>query len=180
MSPFPSAGHLLSWAGLAPRLDESAGKRRSTRATGAVDTASTLSVISLDEAYLDVSENRRALPTARATAKEVRGRILAETGLTASAGISYNKFLAKLASDYRKPNGQFAITPEMGEAFVETLPVAKFHGVGPVTAAMRSQGRDSREAFALHRHGVEKCPACRVCGAEKTRHSPASSNCRQA
>jgi DNA polymerase IV len=91
--------------------------------------------LSLDEAYLDVSGNLRGLPTAWATAKEVRSRILEETGLTASAGISYNKFLAKLASDYRKPNGQFAITPEMGEAFVETLPVAKFHGVGPVTAA---------------------------------------------
>ena len=91
--------------------------------------------LSLDEAYLDVSENRRGLATAWVTAKEIRGRILEESGLTASAGISYNKFLAKLASDYRKPNGQFAITPEMGEAFVETLPVAKFHGVGPVTAA---------------------------------------------
>jgi DNA polymerase-4 len=61
--------------------------------------------------------------------------ILKETGLTASAGISYNKFLAKLASDQRKPDGQFAVTPEMGEAWVETLPVSRFHGVGPVTAA---------------------------------------------
>jgi DNA polymerase IV len=90
---------------------------------------------SLDEAYLDVSENRRGLPTASATAKEIRARIVEETRLTASAGISYNKFLAKLASDQRKPKGQFVITPEMGAAFVETLPVAKFHGVGPVTAA---------------------------------------------
>jgi DNA polymerase-4 len=90
--------------------------------------------LSLDEAYLDVSENLRGLPTASATAKAIRGRILEETRLTASAGISYNKFLAKLASDHRKPNGQFVITPEMGRAFVETLPVAKFHGVGPVTA----------------------------------------------
>jgi DNA polymerase-4 len=90
--------------------------------------------LSLDEAYLDVTENRRGLPTAWATAKEIRARILAETGLTASAGISYNKFLAKLASDQRKPNGQFAVTPEMGPAWVETLPVARFHGVGPVTA----------------------------------------------
>src|SRR5690606_3431990 len=90
--------------------------------------------LSLDEAYLDVTENLRGLPTAWATAKEIRARILAETGLTASAGISYNKFLAKLASDQRKPNGQFAVTPEMGAAWVETLPVARFHGVGPVTA----------------------------------------------
>jgi len=91
--------------------------------------------LSLDEAYLDVTANRRGIPTAWATAKEIRARILAETGLTASAGISYNKFLAKLASDYRKPNGQFAVTPEMGEAFVEALPIGKFHGIGPVTAA---------------------------------------------
>ena len=69
------------------------------------------------------------------TAKEIRARILAETGLTASAGISDNKFLAKLASDHRKPNGQFAVTPDMGEAWIEILPVANFHGVGPVTAA---------------------------------------------
>ncbi len=62
-------------------------------------------------------------------------RILEETGLTASAGVSYNKFLAKLASSQRKPNGQFVITPEMGGDFIASLPVAKFHGVGPVTAA---------------------------------------------
>ncbi|MBO9714552.1 DNA polymerase IV [Sphingomonas sp.] len=91
--------------------------------------------LSLDEAYLDVTDNRQALPTAWATAKAIRARIFAETGLTASAGISYNKFLAKLASDQRKPNGQFAVTPEMGAAWVETLPVERFHGVGPVTAA---------------------------------------------
>jgi DNA polymerase-4 len=90
--------------------------------------------LSLDEAYLDVTENLRGIPTASATAKEIRARILAETSLTASAGISYNKFLAKLASDYRKPNGQYVITPEMGAPFVEALPVGKFHGVGPVTA----------------------------------------------
>lgn len=90
--------------------------------------------LSLDEAYLDVTANRRGIETAWATAKEIRARILEETGLTASAGISYNKFLAKLASDQRKPNGQFAVTPEMGAAWVETLPVARFHGVGPVTA----------------------------------------------
>lgn len=90
--------------------------------------------LALDEAYMDVTENRQNIPTAWATAKIIRARILKETGLTASAGISYNKFLAKLASGQRKPNGQFAITPEMGEAFIETLPVDKFHGVGPVTA----------------------------------------------
>ncbi|MHB8284773.1 MAG: DNA polymerase IV [Caulobacteraceae bacterium] len=91
--------------------------------------------LSLDEAYLDVTANKAALPTAWATAKAIRARIFDETGLTASAGVSYNKFLAKLASDQRKPNGQFAIMPQDGETFVEALPVAKFHGVGPATAA---------------------------------------------
>lgn len=90
--------------------------------------------LSLDEAYLDVTANRRGIETAWKTAKEIRARILDETGLTASAGISYNKFLAKLASDQRKPNGQFAVTPDMGAAWVESLPVSRFHGVGPVTA----------------------------------------------
>jgi DNA polymerase-4 len=91
--------------------------------------------LSLDEAYLDVSADRRGLATAWLTAKEIRARIFEETGLTASAGISYNKFLAKLASDQRKPNGQFAVTPDMGSTWVQTLPVTRFHGVGPVTAA---------------------------------------------
>jgi DNA polymerase-4 len=90
--------------------------------------------LSLDEAYLDVTANLRGLPSASATASEIRARILSETGLTASAGISYNKFLAKLASDHRKPNGQFVVTPATGPAFIAALPVLKFHGVGPVTA----------------------------------------------
>lgn len=90
--------------------------------------------LSLDEAYLDVTENLRGLPTAWVTAGEIRARILAQTQLTASAGISYNKFLAKLASDHRKPNGQFAVTPEHGADFVAALPVGKFHGIGPKTA----------------------------------------------
>ena len=98
------------------------------------DYTTLIQPLSLDEAYLDVTANRRGLPTAWATAKEIRARIREETGLTASAGVSYNKFLAKLASDQRKPNGQFAVTPDMGPAWVETLPVARFHGVGPVTA----------------------------------------------
>src|SRR3569833_2466498 len=91
--------------------------------------------LSLDEAYLDVTENLRGIPTAVATAAEIRKRIFVVTGLTASAGISYNKFLAKLASDYRKPNGQFVVPPDKGAGFVENLAVGKFHGIGPVTAA---------------------------------------------
>ncbi|CAN5255071.1 DNA polymerase IV [soil metagenome] len=90
--------------------------------------------LSLDEAYLDVTENLKGLPTASETARDIRRRILEDTGLTASAGISYNKFLAKLASDQRKPNGQFVVPPGQGEAFAEALPVTHFYGVGPVTA----------------------------------------------
>jgi DNA polymerase IV len=91
--------------------------------------------LSLDEAYLDVTDHLKGGATAWATAKHIRKRIHDETELTASAGISYNKFLAKLASDQQKPNGQFAIMPDEGEAFVASLPVAKFHGVGRVTTA---------------------------------------------
>jgi DNA polymerase IV len=91
--------------------------------------------LSLDEAYLDVTENLQSIPLARDVASAIRAKIKKVTGLNASAGISYNKFLAKLASDHRKPNGQYVITPEMGPAFVETLPVGKFHGIGPATSA---------------------------------------------
>jgi DNA polymerase IV len=91
--------------------------------------------LSLDEAYLDVTENLQGVLLARDIALRIRDEIRAETGLNASAGISYNKFLAKLASDHRKPNGQYVISPEMGPAFVEKLPVGKFHGIGPATAA---------------------------------------------
>ena len=80
-------------------------------------------------------QSLKGIPTAWETAKEIRARIYEETKLTASAGVSCNKFLAKLTSDHRKPNGQFAIMPDEAEAFVATLPVVKFHGVGPKTAA---------------------------------------------
>jgi DNA polymerase-4 len=91
--------------------------------------------LSLDEAYLDVSDNLDGIASAARIAEEIRARIRGETGLTASAGVSYNKFLAKLASDHRKPDGLFVITPETGPEFVASLPVRKFHGVGPATAA---------------------------------------------
>jgi len=94
--------------------------------------------LSLDEAYLDVTENLKGIVLATQIAEEIRAKIRAETGLTASAGVSYNKFLAKLASDHHKPDGLFVITPKMGPAFVETLPVRKFHGVGPATARKMS------------------------------------------
>lgn len=117
-----------------PRFDVYRAVSRQIHAIFAAYTA-LIEPLSLDEAYLDVTENRRDLPTASATAKEIRASILRETGLTASAGVSYNKFLAKLASGQRKPNGQFVIPPGSGVAFIAALPVSKFHGVGPATAA---------------------------------------------
>ncbi len=91
--------------------------------------------LSLDEAYLDVTENKQGLESATRIAEEIRRLIRAETGLTASAGVSYNKLLAKLASDQNKPDGLCVIRPDQGAAFVETMAVRRFHGIGPVTAA---------------------------------------------
>jgi DNA polymerase-4 len=90
--------------------------------------------LSLDEAYLDVTENLKGIRYATQVAREIRARIWEETRLTASAGISFQKFLAKMASDQNKPNGQFVITPEAAPAFLEALPIKKFHGIGPATA----------------------------------------------
>ena len=106
--------------------------------------------LSLDEAYLDVTDDRLALGSARAIAENIRRRIREETGLTASAGVSYCKFIAKLASDYRKPDGLTVVTPERGPEFVASLPVARFHGIGPVTARKMEKlgisiGADLRE-----------------------------------
>ncbi len=89
--------------------------------------------LSLDEAYLDVTQNKKGNPSATLIASEIRERILAETGLTASAGISINKFVAKIASDINKPNGQKTVGPEEVESFLEKLPIKKFYGVGKVT-----------------------------------------------
>ncbi|MCJ1901469.1 DNA polymerase IV [Paracoccus versutus] len=106
--------------------------------------------LSLDEAYLDVTENRQGIPVATEVAQIIRDRIKEVTGLNASAGISYCKFLAKMASDLNKPNGQAVITPSRGPQFVAELPVKKFHGVGPATAAKMERlgiltGADLRE-----------------------------------
>lgn len=106
--------------------------------------------LSLDEAYLDVTEDRHGLGSARAIAEDIRRRISEECQLTASAGVSYCKFIAKLASDHRKPDGLCVITPEKGPEFVASLPVARFHGVGPVTASKMERlgihtGADLRE-----------------------------------
>ncbi|WP_397444992.1 DNA polymerase IV [Polaribacter sp. R77954] len=91
--------------------------------------------LSLDEAYLDVTENKKGNPSANDIAREIRQRIFEETGLRASAGISINKFIAKVASDINKPNGQKTVHPDEVISFLEELPVNKFYGVGKVTAA---------------------------------------------
>jgi DNA polymerase IV len=90
--------------------------------------------LSLDEAYLDVTENKKNMEFAMDIAEEIRQKIKERTQLTASAGISYNKFLAKIASDYNKPDGSYVVTPKMSEKFIEQLPIEKFFGVGKVTA----------------------------------------------
>jgi DNA polymerase-4 len=90
--------------------------------------------LSLDEAYLDVTQNKKGNPSATLLAHEIRKRIFEETGLTASAGISINKFVAKVASDYNKPNGQKTVNPDEVEAFLEALDIRKFYGIGKVTA----------------------------------------------
>lgn len=106
--------------------------------------------LSLDEAYLDVTHNKQKIRLATEIATLIRTRIKEVTGLNASAGISYCKFLAKMASDLNKPNGQAVITPTRGPQFVADLPVRKFHGVGPATAAKMERlgiltGADLRE-----------------------------------
>jgi DNA polymerase-4 len=90
--------------------------------------------LSLDEAYLDVTENKKGNPSATLLAQEIRQRIFEEVGLTASAGISINKFVAKIASDYNKPNGQKTVHPDEVASFLEKLDVKKFYGIGKVTA----------------------------------------------
>jgi DNA polymerase-4 len=89
--------------------------------------------LSLDEAYLDVTQNKKGNPSATLIAQEIRQRIFEEVGLTASAGISVNKFVAKIASDYNKPNGQKTVNPEEVESFLENLDIKKFYGIGKVT-----------------------------------------------
>jgi len=116
-----------------PRFDVYRSVSHQIRAIFA-DYTDLVEPLSLDEAYLDVTEDRHGLGSARAIAQDIRRRIREETELTASAGVSYCKFIAKLASDHRKPDGLCVITPEKGAEFVASLPVSRFHGVGPVTA----------------------------------------------
>lgn len=117
--------------------------------------------LSLDEAYLDVTENKIGLNSATLIARDIKARIKETTGLIASAGVSYNKFLAKTASDLDKPDGLYVILPEEAEAFVAKLPVHKFHGIGKVTAEKMVKagiftGKDLREKseeYLLNRYG---------------------------
>ena len=95
--------------------------------------------LSLDEAYLDVTHNKQSVPLATEIARKIRAEIKQELHLTASAGISYNKFLAKIASDYQKPDGQFLIHPQHALAFIDKLPIGKFYGIGKVTAGRMLQ-----------------------------------------
>ncbi|MBX9673585.1 MAG: DNA polymerase IV [Candidatus Obscuribacterales bacterium] len=90
--------------------------------------------LSLDEAYLDVTINKKGMPSATLIAKEIREKIWEETNLTASAGISVNKFLAKTATSVRKPNGIYLIPPAQAESYVESLPIEDFYGIGKATA----------------------------------------------
>ena len=115
--------------------------------------------LSLDEAYLDVTQNKKGNPSASLIAQEIRKRIQDEVGLNASAGISINKFVAKIASDYNKPNGQKTVNPEEVEVFLENLEIKKFYGIGKVTKEKMYQhgiftGKDlkykSREYLEQH------------------------------
>lgn len=110
--------------------------------------------LSLDEAYLDVTFAKKGKPSATLIAKEIRKRIFEETKLTASAGVSYNKFLAKVASDVNKPDGIYVVTPDMAQEFIDNLEVGRFYGIGKVTAAKLNKmgiwfGRDLRQMERL-------------------------------
>jgi DNA polymerase-4 len=140
-----------------PRFDAYREVSRQIRAIF-LDYTPLVEPLSLDEAYLDVTEDLKGIGIATVIAQEIRARIRAETGLTASAGVSYNKFIAKLASDQNKPDGLCVIPPSKGEAFVATLHVSRFHGVGPKTAEKMARlgihsGADLRaQSFAFLQH----------------------------
>ncbi|WP_347267659.1 DNA polymerase IV [Paracoccus sp. (in: a-proteobacteria)] len=140
-----------------PRFEVYRAVSRQIRAIFA-DYTPLIEPLSLDEAYLDLTDHLQGR-TATRIAQEIRARIRAATGLTASAGVSYNKFLAKLASDQRKPDGLFVIPPEAGAEFVQSLAIARFHGVGPATAA-RMQAHGIHTGADLARQSLEFLSAC--------------------
>src|SRR5580692_7188928 len=114
--------------------------------------------LSLDEAYLDVTENKTGLATATRVARAIRAQIREELSLTASAGVAPNKFLAKIASDWRKPDGLFVIQPEEVDTFLPPLPVGRLPGVGKVTEA-RLEELGIRTVSDLHTHSLEELDA---------------------
>ena len=130
--------------------------------------------LSLDEAYLDVTRDKQRIGSATRIAQLIRSAIREETGLTASAGVSYNKFLAKVASDQNKPDGIYVIRPHEGAEFVASLPVRRFYGVGPKTAERMGRlgihvGADLRDrsmGFMVEHFGksarvpVSRCSRC--------------------
>jgi DNA polymerase IV len=132
-----------------PRFDRYTEISRKIRSIF-LDYTDKVEPLSLDEAYLDVTVNKKGNPSATMIAQEIRRRIFDETGLTASAGISVNKFIAKVASDYNKPNGQKTVNPDEVLQFLEDLPIGKFYGVGKVTTEKMYQlgiftGKDLKE-----------------------------------
>ena len=114
--------------------------------------------LSLDEAFLDVTVNKKGIPLAVDIAKEIKARIRSELDLVASAGVSYNKFLAKISSDYRKPDGLCTIHPSQALDFIATLPIESFWGVGPVTARK------------MHQLGIHNGLQLRNCSLEMLKH----------
>ena len=128
-----------------PRFEVYRGVSRQIRAIFA-DYAARIEPLSLDEAYLDVTRDLRGIGSATRIAELIRARIHSDTGLTASAGVSYNKFLAKIASDQNKPDGLCLIRPGEGAQFVAALPLRRFHGVGPRSA-------EKMAALGLHTGG---------------------------
>lgn len=111
--------------------------------------------LSLDEAYLDVTKNRKEIAFGSRVARQILQEITARTGLTASAGVSYNKFLAKVASDVNKPAGLTVVTPEQAETFIAELPIRRFHGVGRVTEK-RMLARGIATGADLRRYSLEE------------------------
>ena len=133
---------------LKPRMD---AYREASRQIHAIlrDYSELIEPLSLDEAYLEVTDSLHFAGSATRIAEDIRRRVAADVGITVSAGVAPNKFLAKIASDWNKPDGLFVIRPEQVEGFVATLPVARLHGVGKVTAER------------LKRLGIEHCSQLR-------------------
>lgn len=175
-----------------PRFDVYRGVSAQIRAIFH-EFADVVEPLSLDEAYLDITSDKGGFGSATATAQHIRARILAETRLTASAGVSTSKLVAKLASDHRKPDGLTVVPPGQEAAFVQALPVRRLHGVGPVTAKrledmglhsvaqlatcdpalLTATFRNNADRLLAMAHGIDERPVCgdrprKSLGAERT------------